>query len=118
MKTEGAATTGGTGYRVQWSDCSEGDALNSEARQFNSKFDAWNFASQLSSFGNCSNITVQIKVAENWVPVLGVLGRTSQPTAERTRLDSPDRERPRVEKDRHLNRFRRAARIRRYPNHP
>lgn len=81
----------------------------SNIKHFHSKFDAWNFVSQLSSFGNCSNITVQIKVADNWVPVLGVLERHSQCADEGSRFESPERRRLGVEKIRHLGRFKTAA---------
>jgi hypothetical protein len=109
MKREGASTTGGLDYCVRWSDCSETNALMSNIKHFHSKFDAWNFVSQLSSFGNCSNITLQIKVANNWVPILGVLERHSQRADEGSRFERAQRERLGVEKIRHLSRFKTAA---------
>ena len=109
MKSEGGPTTGGLDYCVRWSDCSEANALMSNMKHFHSKFDAWNFVSQLSSFGNCSNIILQIKVADNWVPVLGFLEQHSQRADEGSRFESTERRRLLIEKIRHLSRFKTAA---------
>ncbi len=71
MQTEEASTTYARDYRVNWVNRSEGYTPTSQIREFDSKYDAWNFASQLSSFGGNLKITVQIRVGEDWVPVLG-----------------------------------------------
>ncbi|MBZ5554564.1 MAG: hypothetical protein LAO21_17745 [Acidobacteriia bacterium] len=50
---------------------SKGNALTCERREFDSQFDALNFAHDLASFSGNTNITLQAKVGKAWKLVLG-----------------------------------------------